>query len=152
MLEELVTTLTLHHLHTFLFPTSTLAGVKPAPRCKLVQHRVHSPAPYTWLLLTCFASSSWALCSHCPIPHRGTQKNWLNLPSHAGCRIGGLLVSNSTHHEPNSHLALQWHLLKPNTISQSFVAFCCCPKTRRASSLNNTKINRKGNVSGVCYD
>lgn len=154
MPEELVTPLTQCHPHTLLSPANTLPGAKPAPRFKLAQHRVHSPAPYTRLLMTCFVSSSLALHSHCLIPHRGTQKkNWLSLSSQAGCRTDGLLISNR---ELNSHLALQWRLLKTITNSQNCVASCCCPETihlwRRASSLNTTKINRKGKFSGVCYD
>lgn len=155
MPEEPVIPLTQHHPHTSLSLANTLPeGVKPAPRCKGARHRVRPPAPYTRIPMTCFASSSLALRSHCLAPHRSTQKkNWLILSSQPRCRTDGLLISN---HELNSHLALQRCSLKKITNSQNCVASWWYPKTiylgRRASSLNTVDMNRKGKLSGVSYD
>lgn len=129
-----------------------LARSQTCPRCKLAQHTAHSPAPHTWLLMTCFASSSLALHSHCLTPHRGTQKkNWLSLYGHAGCRTDGLLISS---HELNSHLALQWHLLKTSKKLSKLCSILLLSKTYSLmrTSLKATKINRKGKLSGVLYD
>lgn len=80
-----------------------------------------------------------------------------SLISQARCRTDGFLISSTTHHELNSHLAAQWRLLK--AIAKSFSKLCSIlflsknnPLRRWAPSFNTTKINRRGKWSEACYE